>query len=360
MTGTSMDGLDMIVADIKLQDLTLDYKIIASGFQSYPSNLRKNIENALDGKTADICKLNYEWGRWVASALRSFIDDKGIDGLELIGSHGQTLHHVPGISTLQIGETAFMAREFNVPVISDFRAADIAAGGSGAPIMPWVDKLLYGNKNKGSILLNIGGVANISILPPVNSKHPYLGFDTGPGMALLDEYFQMHFSESYDKEGRMASKGFIHHELLKKWLEHDFINQAAPKSTGRDIFGLSWLKMHNDELEKINIEDALTTLAAFTAATIAENCEKYLKDYKIAEMRISGGGVHHTLILSELKRLLNDISVEVLADKPLHPDMKEAFGMAVYACAHIQRIPVDLSSVTGATTRYIPGKCQWP
>jgi anhydro-N-acetylmuramic acid kinase len=356
MTGTSMDGLDICVADIQMDEETLDYEIIGQGEIPFPDELKQRIRHSLNGNTPLVCELNYDLGRFYAEALSDFLEKERISGVELIGTHGQTIHHVSGHSTLQIGEPSFLAEKLKISVVSDFRARDIAAGGTGAPLIPFLDQYLFGKQPFGAVLLNIGGVANVTILPPKESDRPLLGFDTGPGMALLDEQFQRLFAKAYDEDGSFAGKGLINETLLKLWLQHPFIQAAAPKSTGRDIFGLTWLNEHQKELESLADADMLATLAAFTADAIALNLAPYLESYRIQKLFISGGGSHHSVISTRLKNKLKSVELAKTESLGVNVNSKEALGFAVLAVAFVKGIPGNIPSVSGAKRPALLGK----
>ena len=203
MTGTSMDGLDISIADIGLSNNTADFNVIGTTSISYPSDLQFQIRQAVYGTRKNSSVLDRDLGIWYAEKLSEYLRSESIDNIELIGSHGQTIHHVSGQSTLQIGDPSFLAEKFNVPVISDFRTADIYAGGTGAPLMPKVDEWLFRNTDTAIITLNLGGVANVTLLPCINNGD-VIGFDTGPGMALLDETFLVESKEGIDIGGELA------------------------------------------------------------------------------------------------------------------------------------------------------------
>ena len=194
MTGTSMDGLDISIADIGLSNNTANFNMIGTTSIPYPSDLQSQIRQAVYDTRKYSSTLDRDLGKWYAEKLFKYLQSESIDNIELIGSHGQTIHHVSGQSTLQIGDPSFLAGKFNIPVISDFRTADIFAGGTGAPLMPRVDEWLFRNTDTAIITLNLGGIANVTLLPCINHGE-VIGFDTGPGMALLDETFIEEFKE---------------------------------------------------------------------------------------------------------------------------------------------------------------------
>ena len=303
-----------------------------------------------------MCALHYDLGRFYAREVSESLKRHHISSVDLIGSHGQTLHHISGHSTLQIGEPSFLADTLNVPVVSDFRAADIAAGGTGAPLIPAVDLWLFQKKDTGRCLLNIGGVANISLIPPSRIHLPVLGFDTGPGMGLLDERYRQLYEGPYDTNGEKALKGKIHQDILNTWKRHPFILKNPPKSTGRDEFGADWLNEHREELESMDGPSQLATLAALTAETIADSVLKYRDPYTLSELLAGGGGSRHPLIINYLKEKLKGIQVKSVKDAGVDPDSKEALGFAILAVACIRRIPGNIPSVTGARKPVILGK----
>lgn len=360
MTGTSMDGLDICVADIDLTVKGLKYSVIHTEFIPFPESLKKRIRYGLTGTTSHICALNYELGRFYADELGKSLNDHGIDSVELIGSHGQTLHHISGDSTLQIGEPSFLAERFHVPVVSDFRAGDIAAGGTGAPLIPVVDQWLFQHKTFGRCLLNIGGVANISLIPPVTSVLPVLGFDTGPGMGLLDEQYRQLFKGSYDRNGEIALYGRIQRDILDVWEKHPFILKKPPKSTGRDEFGVDWLAEHQQELDQMDPPSQLATLAALTAETIVHSIIPYREAYQINELITGGGGSHHPLIIKILEDNLDGMVIRSVKEFGVDPDFREALGFAILACACIRRIPGNIPTVTGARRSVVLGKISQP
>lgn len=356
MTGTSMDGLDICVADINLTPKGLHYEVLYADSVPLPPELKERIQQGLTGRVPEMCALHYDLGRFYAREVSNSLQRHHISSVDLIGTHGQTLHHISGHSTLQIGEPAFLAERFQVPVISDFRAADIAAGGTGAPLIPAVDLWLFQQDNAGRCLLNIGGVANISLIPPSGSGLPVLGFDTGPGMGLLDEQYKQLFSDSFDKDGKIAQQGKINREILNTLKKHPFILKEPPKSTGRDEFGADWLNEHRKELKTMDPSSRLATLAALTAESIAESILPKQQEYKITELLAGGGGSRHPLIMTILKKRLQGMQVRSVKDAGVDPDSKEALGFAILAVACIRRIPGNIPSVTGARKPVVLGK----
>ncbi|MBC8403446.1 MAG: anhydro-N-acetylmuramic acid kinase [Candidatus Marinimicrobia bacterium] len=355
MSGTSMDGLDICVAAIDLSETELDFKIVHFNSIPFDDDIRDKIRAALSGTTAQVCSLNYELGCWYAQKAKSELEKQGLMDIDLVGCHGQTLHHINGQSSLQVGEPSFLAQALEVPVIADYRAADIAVGGTGAPLIPRIDEWLFRHKNKARIALNIGGVANVTLLPP-KGNGTVLGFDTGPGMALLDEVYQLATGDKYDQDGNLAGNGKIDLKLIAEWICDDFITKAPPKSTGRDHYGTKWLETHENQLADLNIEDRLATMAAFTAKSIYSNCQSFLQQFEPDYLIVGGGGVHHRPLMQLLVKLFPGQKIVTSTEFGIDPDAKEALGFAVLAVAFIKGIPGNLPSVTGADKSVVLGK----
>ena len=317
MTGTSMDGLDISIADIGLRKNKADFNVIRTTSIPYPNDLQFQIRQSVYDTGNNTSTLDRDLGIWYADKLFDYLRSEAIDNIELIGSHGQTIHHVSGQSTLQIGDPSFLAGKFNIPVISDFRTADIRAGGTGAPLMPKVDEWLFRNIDTAIITLNLGGVANVTFLPCTNNGD-VIGFDTGPGMALLDETFLLESNEGIDVGGEFALKGNADKRLVNNWLKAPYFLELPPKSTGRDHFGIEWLADHRQELGSLAIADQLATLSLFTAKSVFLACEEFIRDHQVSRVIISGGGIHHKCVMKYLIKWFNPISV-VSSDQQVCP-----------------------------------------
>ncbi|MFH1851162.1 MAG: anhydro-N-acetylmuramic acid kinase, partial [Candidatus Neomarinimicrobiota bacterium] len=321
----------------------------------FPEALKNQIRAALTGTTEQVCALNYDLGRWYAEAVKTVLADNNPGPIDLIGSHGQTIHHISGHSTLQVGEPSFLAQATGIPVVSDFRAADVAAGGTGAPLIPRIDEWLFRVPGSAHIALNIGGVANVTLLPQ-SGTGTVSGFDTGPGMALLDETWRREFGAGFDASGELAATGEVNEKLVREWLEDDFIPARPPKSTGRDKYGPTWLEQHQGELAQLPVADRLATLAAFTADSIYVNCRLFLAEYPVDCLIVGGGGVHHGPLQVRLATRFAPAVVVTSADFGVDPDAKEALGFALLAAAFVKGIPGNLPAVTGAARPVILGK----
>ena len=355
MTGTSMDGLDIYIADIGLSNNTADFNMIGTTSIPYPSDLQSKVRQAVYDTTKNSSELDHDLGIWYTVKLSEYLQSESIDNIELIGSHGQTIHHVSGQSTLQIGDPSYLAEKFNIPVISDFRTADIRAGGTGAPLMPRVDEWLFRNIDTAIITLNLGGVANVTFLPCTNNGD-VIGFDTGPGMALLDETFLLESNEGIDVGGEFALKGNADKRLVNNWLKAPYFLELPPKSTGRDQFGIDWLADHRHELDSLTIVDKLATLSLFTAKSVFLACEDFIRDNKVEHVVISGGGIHHSCVMKHLVEQFSPIALVPSDELDVSADGKEALGFAILAVAHVKGIPGNIPSVTGAKKALVLGK----
>ncbi|MFQ6604122.1 MAG: anhydro-N-acetylmuramic acid kinase [Fidelibacterota bacterium] len=354
MSGTSMDGLDLCYCILSLTPATLHYSIHWSKTVPYPSSLKNAIVAAVRGPNDSVGELHHRLGRWVAATVREQLSPAERTELDLIGSHGQTIYHEHGIASLQIGEVSYLARTFEVPVIHDFRSNDIAAGGCGAPLVPWIDQRVFFTPTENRICVNIGGISNITVL--WKDQRETTGCDTGPGMALLDEAWQRLGRSGVDEKGRTAGLGTPKMELVEQWIQEDeFIQKDPPKSTGRDRYGESWIESHWPELMSLSVPDCLSTLAAFTAETIIIGCRRFIKD---AEYRliISGGGAHHSAVIAGLKQRVGESGISFSSDFNIDIDGKEAFVFALLAAAFVKGIPANLPTVTGAGAQVILGK----
>jgi anhydro-N-acetylmuramic acid kinase len=350
MTGTSMDGVDVCLARIDLSIAELEFEILDNQTIPFEPEMREAIRRALAGNPDDVGALHFRLGQTYAQAATEFLQGRPID---VIGCHGQTLAHQDGNYTLQVGTTVYLSQSLKAPVVSSFREGDVAAGGSGAPLMPFLDWLLCRSRSTPTIVLNIGGVANISAVKPEVNQRDVVGFDTGPGMALIDEASRLMFDQPMDHDGHLSSGGMIHEEILSNLMSHPFILRHPPKSTGRDEFGMDLVQQLANQYT-IPATDLLRTLVRFTARSIAENIRRFV-DFEADTLIASGGGIHHRLLMADLNDELPGWEVSTSQVLGIDPDFKEAFMIAVLAAAHIRRIPGNMPGVTGASDLVVLG-----
>ncbi len=366
MSGTSVDGIDAALVEVTGNAVQTGWQLLAFETYPYEAPTRRKILRACHPETSDvrmICELNFELGRLFARAVIHLVQSAGhrLDDIDLIGSHGHTLYHQPPSahagepSTLQIGEPAVIAQETGIPTVADFRVADVAVGGEGAPLVPYVDFLLFRKQGIVRALQNIGGIGNVTYLP--EQMEDVLAFDTGPGNMLLDGAMQHFAGQPMDRDGAFASTGRIHRTLLERLMEHPFLRRPPPKSTGREMFGepflcdvLSFASEH-----RISACDTMMTLTAFTADSIYENYRQFLSPQP-QEILLSGGGVHNLTLRRRLVERFAPISVRDMEVEGLPGDAKEAVAFAILANEMMAGKFANLPGVTGAHRQVLLGK----
>jgi anhydro-N-acetylmuramic acid kinase len=342
MSGTSLDGIDVAIVEIN------GSRVSTIGFQStpYSEDVRRAILSVSNTTTTtrEISRLNFQLGELNARAVLRACRRYG--PVELIGCHGQTIYHEGGANTLQIGEAAVIAERTGVPVVSDFRTRDIAAGGQGAPLVPFVDCLLFRHPRRIRIALNIGGIANITAIPSG------VAFDTGPGNMVIDalarEY--THGRQNFDRHGRIAAQGNLNRPLLDDLLTDPYYRRKPPKSAGREQYGPEFVARLKQT--GLPLPDLIATATVLTAATIAMATAPFTP----AELIVSGGGAHNPQILSHLAAFLPQVALATSADYGIDVDAKEAIAFAILAYRTWRRKPSNLPSATGARHPVILGK----
>ena len=367
MSGTSHDGVDAAVASIKGTGAGARVELLRLSRSPYPKALRERVSKAFTGTAKDICALNFELGEFFARAALKAVREAGLtpQQVDLIGSHGQTIYHIPAGpwragSTLQIGEGAVIAARTGVVTVSDFRPADIAAGGQGAPLVPYADWALFRKKGRTLAVQNIGGIANVTVV--TEALEDVIGFDTGPGCSLIDETVKIMSSGklAYDKDGKMASGGKIIPDMLKELMSDPYFREKPPKSTGREYFGLEMAKGLLKRYRREEKEDLLHTLTAFTAESIFIAYKKFVfPRYDIDRVLLAGGGAKNRLLV----RLLGGkfpCPVGLTDDFGVPSQAREALCFAVLANETISGAPSNVPGATGAKKRAILGKISLP
>jgi anhydro-N-acetylmuramic acid kinase len=360
MSGTSMDGIDAALVEVDAAGTGTDCRLIAFRTVPYARSRREEIHGVLaGGDLASLTRLHASLGEWFAEATLDLCRVAGIDpgDVDLIGSHGQTVWHEPprdGVrgATLQLGCPATIAERTGVPVVSDFRNRDMAAGGEGAPLVPWVDRLLY-STDRPRVLQNIGGMANLTLLPPAGFDAPIVAFDTGPGNALIDAAVELATdgARSYDEGGAWARRGVVDEALLDELLDHPYFHRPPPKSTGRETFGRSYVRALVDRAPRGNEQewaDLIATLTVFTTRSIAEAIVRWAPPGPDGEVVVTGGGGRNPMLMELLAAHLAPVPVRSDAAAGLRPEAREAVAFAVLAWAHVRGIPANLPEATGA------------
>jgi len=347
MSGTSLDGVDVAIVDIHKDDL----KVVATRSIPYTDEIRAAIlaVSNTETTTAAISQLNFRLGEIYAESL------KGFDGIELVGCHGQTVYHQgkPPVNSLQLGEAAVIAERCKVPVVSNFRARDIAAGGQGAPLVPFADFVLFGHRKRGRVVLNIGGIANFTFLPADARMHDVLAFDTGPGNMVMDALVKKMTggAQLFDKEGAIAASGKIDRTLLAKLMTDEYYGRLPPKSAGREQYGAEFLARLLKT--KRPIEDLIATATALTATSIAEGVRRFAGSAE--ELIASGGGVHNATLMGMLRSFLPKLAFSTTDDFGVPSDAKEAVCFALLAYRTWKNKTGNVPSATGARRGVVLG-----
>ncbi len=370
MSGTSADGVDAALVDVRGRSRSLKVRLLAFASLAYPPRLRDRIVSAsTSGTVTDVCHLNALLGEYFARAALKVIRRGGLQAasVRLIGSHGQTLHHMPKPvrdgpigrvrSTLQIAEPAVIAERTGILTIADFRPRDMAAGGEGAPLTPYVHYLIFRHPRRSRLIVNLGGIGNATYLPKTGSVRSIQAFDTGPGNMVLDGLIR-HFTRgahSVDRGGRLAAKGIVHPRMLRDLLGHPFLHRRPPKSTGREEFGEAFLKkvLALGRRYRVRAEDTLATNAFFTAATIAAS-RRWLGG-QVDEVLVGGGGTSNRALMSHLHKLLAPIPVRTFEATGWPSKAFEAAAFAVLAYLTMSGECGNVPSVTGARKAVVLG-----
>ncbi|MDY7022551.1 MAG: anhydro-N-acetylmuramic acid kinase [Cyanobacteriota bacterium] len=377
ISGTSVDGIDTVLVDINQASTPLQVHLLAAQTYSYPPELRSQILRLCAGDTVSMAKFaQLDDAIAVEFAQAAKAIQEGLEPATLIGSHGQTVYHRPpeendlsqfpdiklGYS-LQLGRGAVIAQITNITTISNFRAADIAVGGQGAPLVSRVDVELLSHPVHRRCVQNLGGIGNVTYLPAqgLKSSKKIVGWDTGPGNSLLDLAVQL-FSdgaETFDRDGAWASQGTACLDLVEQWLKQDFFHQPPPKSTGRELFGQAYLQQCLSDAQPYNLSqaDLLATLTELTTASVEHSYRNFLCDQP-DQVLLCGGGSHNLYLKQSLQRRLDPSVVMTTSDVGLDADFKEAIAFAVLAYWRSQGIVGNLPEVTGAKTAVVLGDIQ--
>jgi anhydro-N-acetylmuramic acid kinase len=364
MSGTSVDGIDAALVEIRDRHNRIETNLIAGHTYPYPADLRAEILAVCAGEPRSlqqICELDDRIAESFAQAAIA-ISDKSDRKPDLIGSHGQTVFHRPPVGnqmgyTVQLGRGAVIAKLTGIKTISDFRVADIEAGGQGAPLVPMIDTLLLSDPTKYRVCQNIGGISNLTYLPPnaIDNQDQVFGFDNGTGNVLMDMATQKLFGESFDRDGAIARQGKPDLNLVNQWLTQEFFVTAPPKSTGRELFSPDYLEARLAECEDLSNYDILATLTEFTARAIAKSYRDFLPVFP-DEVMIGGGGGRNGYLMERLQDLLKPAIVKRTDDFGMSGDSKEAIAFALLGYFRLKERAGNLPSFTGAKRSVLLGK----
>ncbi|WP_341659738.1 anhydro-N-acetylmuramic acid kinase [Vibrio sp.] len=348
MSGTSLDGIDVVLTEISDGKVEL---IEAKSFE-YPDVIKQHVLSVSLGQSTDLTKLgklDNQLGHLYAESVLALLKETGVDKerVTAIGNHGQTVFHQPTGKTpftIQLGDANIIAARTGITTVADFRRKDIALGGQGAPLVPAFHDALFRSQEFTTVVLNIGGIANISVLSPEQSV---LGYDTGPGNLLMDAWCAKHKDLPYDKDAVFALQGSVHTPLLDELLAEPYLTKPSPKSTGRELFNLTWL---GKVLEKYSCsaEDVQRTLCEYTAQTICNEVKRYDNNSR-QRLLVCGGGAKNPLLMKRLKALLPLWSVESTESEGIDSQNIEAMAFAWLAYRRMHNLPSNIPQVTGAS-----------
>ncbi|MEP7002397.1 MAG: anhydro-N-acetylmuramic acid kinase [bacterium] len=361
MSGTSLDGISAAVARFTpTGSAAFDVELLGFYVHEYSSAHRDRLLAAMrDGSAREYCRLAVDFGGWLADAAIAVLAESGVARADIraIGTHGQTLWHEQGHSTWQLDAPAVIAERTGVSVVSDFRVRDVAAGGQGAPLVPIADALLFGGRHWRA-LQNIGGIGNVTVVPPDGTLASVRAFDTGPGVGVLDAVVRvLDPALRYDRDGLIAAKGRVLPSVIQQLLADPYFAAEPPKSTGRELFDAAYVERFIARCRAVDgttDNDVVATATAFTAASIADAYRRFIPE-PIEEVLVSGGGAKNPTLLSMLKRAVAPLAVLTFDERYFDGEAKEAVAFALLAHLHLERIPGNVPTATGARGRRVLG-----
>jgi len=374
MSGTSADGIDVALLRILGRGFNLRLQLLAHEHFNYPKAVREAVlqaMNSMQASVADLSRLNFLLGELYAGAIQNTCQRGGIEKLDLIGCHGQTIYHQGDPSahlgkniacTWQTGEGAIIAERLRVPVVSDFRPADMAAGGKGAPLVPFLDYVLFRDRRVGRIVQNLGGIANLTAIPANAKPEDVIAFDTGPGNMVIDQLTQLLYKRPYDRNGNIAATGHILEPVLEETLRNPFFRRRPPKTAGREEFGREFVKQFLKRCGKAAKPDIIATATALTGISIAgvlKNLVRTKGAYR--DYIVSGGGVFNQSLMSMLETTASAIGLTLrhTDDFGIPSQAKEAVAFAVLAYQTWHRQPSNIPTATGANRAAVLGKISY-
>ncbi|MEP6835453.1 MAG: anhydro-N-acetylmuramic acid kinase [Gemmatimonas sp.] len=356
MSGTSLDGISAAVVRFDEQDARISATLLSFEQRDYAASERRRIERAMQSGTAqEYCRLSVDMGNWLADAANAALANTNVPRSDVaaIASHGHTIWHEPGHSTWQLGDAATIAERTGCSVVSDFRARDVAAGGQGAPLVPMADVTLFAAPNQWRALQNIGGIGNVTVVPPVNSPNALTGvraFDTGPGVVVIDGVTRTLFPElPFDVDGKHALKGKSLDSVVNALLQHPYFDVEPPKSTGRELYTPTFIANLITQCQgmRASSDDIIATAVSFTARSIAAQYKRFLPE-PVADTVISGGGARNPALVLALSAALAPLPVRQFSDIFFDGEAKEAVAFALLGYLHLNQRAGNVPSATGA------------
>ncbi|HEV8446655.1 MAG TPA: anhydro-N-acetylmuramic acid kinase [Gemmatimonadaceae bacterium] len=365
MSGTSLDGIAAAVVRFIADDPSdnrIESQLLAFRSSPYTPAQRTRLEAALEGGSArDYCNLAFDLGHWLADSAIGALADAGVPrgDVRAIGSHGQTLWHDPPHSTWQLGESAVIAERTGISVVSDFRVRDVAAGGQGAPLVPIADAILFSGDDWRA-LQNIGGIGNVTVVPPGGDVRGVRAFDTGPGVTVVDAVTRLlNPSLTFDVDGALAAAGSPVDSVVDRLLTHPYFSTDPPKSTGRELFDRAYAESLVDDCraakQGATTPDIVATAAALTARSIADSYRRFLPE-PVTEVLVSGGGARNPTLMRMIEHALAPLSIRPFAARYFDGEAKEAVAFALLAHLHLESRAANVPRATGAKGPRILGK----
>ncbi|MCR4338879.1 MAG: anhydro-N-acetylmuramic acid kinase [Gemmatimonadaceae bacterium] len=362
MSGTSLDGISAAVVRFSEGVASrIDFDMLAFTSTPYSPVQRQRLGAALHGTNpAGYCRLNFELGEWLAAAAVAAIAEAGIARADIAGiaSHGQTVWHEPGHSTWQFGESSVIAERTGLDVISDFRVRDVAAAGQGAPLVPIADALLFSSDSGWRALQNLGGIGNVTVVPPGGELTGVRAFDTGPGCAVIDGVVRKLFPElPFDRDGAIAARGKPVDAIVTRLLQDPYFSAPPPKSTGRELFSIPYIEQLIEDCRAAGAGDegVVATAVALTARSVADSYRRFMPE-PVEEVLVSGGGAKNPTLMAALTSAVAPLRVTDFNQAYFDGEAKEAVAFALLGYLHLMRIPANVPTATGARGRRILGK----
>jgi anhydro-N-acetylmuramic acid kinase len=362
MSGTSLDGISAAVARFRdASDGRIDVDLLAHTSRAYTSAQRTRLTAALGaGAPSEYCRLNFDLGGWLADAAIEVMAEAGIarDDIVAIASHGQTIWHEPGHSTWQWGEAAVIAERTGIDVISDFRVRDVAAGGQGAPLVPIADAMLFSSESEWRGLQNLGGIGNITVVPPHGQIESVRAFDTGPGVAVIDGVTRAIRPDlTYDVDGKLARAGKPNMRIVAELMKHPYFSAAPPKSTGRELFNSDYVQrlISAARAAGASDEDVVATAVQLTAESIGDAYRRFIAE-PVREVLVSGGGAKNPALFAAIEKAASPIVVRHFDDIYFDGEAKEAVAFALLGYLHVMKRPGNVPTATGARGPRVLGK----
>ena len=361
MSGTSLDGISAAAVRFNDRSDSIAFELLSFVSESYNPAQRARLAAAMNGSTpAEYCRLNFDLGEWLAASALAAIEQARVDKSDVlaVASHGQTIWHEAGHSTWQWGESAVIAERTGIDVVSDFRVRDVAAGGQGAPLVPIADALLFSSKTDWRALQNLGGIGNVTIVPPGGALDGVRAFDTGPGVAVIDGVTRLLRPDlPFDVDGKLAAAGEADEEIVNALLEDPYFASPPPKSTGRELFSQSYIAsfIERGRVKGARDEDIVATAVLLTARSIADAYGRFMTE-PAKEVLLSGGGARNPALFAAIEKALAPRRVRKFADVFFDGEAKEAVAFALLGYLFMQRRTANVPAATGASGPRILGK----